>query len=644
MEGNSAQTAEESLMCSDSRPFEEQGNSNLRVTSPEDAEHLSKKQSSALNTKPARNIPRRHTVGGPRSSKEILGMQTSDMDRKREAFLEHLKQKYPHHASAISGHQERLREQNHVKSSVNFFSVTEQGNSNLRVTSPEDAEHLSKKQSSALNTKPARNIPRRHTVGGPRSSKEILGMQTSDMDRKREAFLEHLKQKYPHHASAISGHQERLREQIHLPLALSFLLQKSGISAVLETLKSKNVNLCFCTGLIWKMHRHKNYYYYLKPKSVLYLQYGDETKQIRMPNEITSGDTIRALFVSAFPQQLNMKMLESPNVAVYIKDDARKMYYELGDVRNITDHSCLKVYHKDPAHAFNHNPRPANGDVRIHREIVYTTREGQHTMRQPMGPPPPHVIPSSLPPPAAHSMPPSPSRIPFGGPRTMVLPGSATIPRDRLSSVPPSRSISPSPSAILERRDVKPDEDMGNKNVALMRSEGLYADPYMHHEGRLSIASSHSGHPGDVQDHSMGYHRGSIRSTGSYSSATMATEMMEHHTVYRQKSRKYADSHLPTLGSKTPPPSPHRITDMRMMDIHTAQNAHVPPLQTVQLDRSSPIRHSFKKEPGMSVAIETVTKARSPMTSPVFDLASGPGDKPLLGHGPPPSPSDPKTR
>ncbi|XP_041100162.1 sickle tail protein homolog isoform X10 [Polyodon spathula] len=281
----------------------------------------------------------------------------------------------------------------------------------------------------------------------------------------------------------------------------------------------------------------------------------------------------------------------------------------------------------------------------MHREIVYTTREGQHTMRQPMGPPPPHVIPSSLPPPAAHSMPPSPSRIPFGGPRTMALPGNTTIPRDRLTSVPLSRSISPSPSAILERRDVKPDEDMSNKSVPLMRSEGLYADPYMHHEGRLSIASSHSGHPGDVQDHNVGYHRGAIRSTGSYSSATMATEMMEHHTVYRQKSRKYADSHLPTLGSKTPPPSPHRINDMRMMDIHTTQNVHVPPVQTVQLDRSSPIRHSFKKEPGTSVAIETITMARSPMTSPVvFDLASGPGDKPLLGHGPPPSPSDPKTR
>lgn len=33
--------------------------------------------------------------------------------------------------------------------------------------------------------------------------------------------------------------------------------------------------------------------------------------------------------------------------------------------RNITDHSCLKVYHKDPAQAFSHGPRPTNGDARV---------------------------------------------------------------------------------------------------------------------------------------------------------------------------------------------------------------------------------------------------------------------------------------
>ena len=30
--------------------------------------------------------------------------------------------------------------------------------------------------------------------------------------------------------------------------------------------------------------------------------------------------------------------------------------------RNITAHSCLKVYHKDPAQAFSQTPRPSNGD------------------------------------------------------------------------------------------------------------------------------------------------------------------------------------------------------------------------------------------------------------------------------------------
>ncbi|OBS64683.1 hypothetical protein A6R68_06778 [Neotoma lepida] len=95
---------------------------------------------------------------------------------------------------------------------------------------------------------------------------------------------------------------------------------------------------------------------------VLYLQYGDETKQLRMPNEITSADTIRALFVSAFPQQLTMKMLESPSVAIYIKDESRNVYYELNDVRNIQDRSLLKVYNKDPSHAFNHMAKAVNGD------------------------------------------------------------------------------------------------------------------------------------------------------------------------------------------------------------------------------------------------------------------------------------------
>lgn len=75
-------------------------------------------------------------------------------------------------------------------------------------------EFITSANRQSTHSKVGRHIPRRHTVGGPRSSQEILGMQSSDMDKKREAFLEHLKQKYPHHASAIMGHQERLRDQV----------------------------------------------------------------------------------------------------------------------------------------------------------------------------------------------------------------------------------------------------------------------------------------------------------------------------------------------------------------------------------------------------------------------------------------------
>lgn len=104
-----------------------------------------------------------------------------------------------------------------------FPPSPEQTKSNLKVTSPEDSEQLSSRQGPPNGTPTraqdpkgngSRTVPRRHTLGGARSSQEILAMQPSDMDKKREAFLEHLKQKYPHHASAIMGHQERLREQV----------------------------------------------------------------------------------------------------------------------------------------------------------------------------------------------------------------------------------------------------------------------------------------------------------------------------------------------------------------------------------------------------------------------------------------------
>uniref|UniRef100_A0A8W4FJF6 KIAA1217 n=1 Tax=Sus scrofa TaxID=9823 RepID=A0A8W4FJF6_PIG len=519
--------------------------------------------------------------------------------------------------------------------SADSRQMQEQGKSNLQVTSLEDAEcrrtkeRLSNGNSRVSASKSSRNLPRRHTLGGPRSSKEILGMQTSEMDRKREAFLEHLKQKYPHHATAIMGHQERLRDQTRSPKLshspqppnlgdpVEHLSEASGDS--LEAMSEGDAPSPFSRGsrtraslpVVRSTNQTKE-----RSLGVLYLQYGDETKQLRMPNEITSADTIRALFVSAFPQQLTMKMLESPSVAIYIKDESRNVYYELNDVRNIQDRSLLKVYNKDPAHAFNHTPKAVNGNMRMQRELVYARGDGPGASRP--GPSAaPHAIPNSPPStPVPHSMPPSPSRIPYGGTRPVVVPGNATIPRDRLSSLPVSRSISPSPSAILERRDVKPDEDMSGKNLAMYRNEGFYADPYLYHEGRMSIASSHGGHPLDVPDHIIAYHRTAIRSASAYCSPSLPAEMHMEQSLYRQKPRKYPESHLPTLGSKTPPASPHRVGD-RLVDMHAHHNAHGPP-HTMQPDRVSPSRQAFKKEPGTLVYIE---KPRTvPGLSGIVDL------------------------
>uniref|UniRef100_A0A6G1RZA5 KIAA1217 n=1 Tax=Hypotaenidia okinawae TaxID=2861861 RepID=A0A6G1RZA5_9GRUI len=334
-------------------------------------------------------------------------------------------------------------------------------------------------------------------------------------------------------------------------------------------------------------------------------------------------------------------MLESPSVAIYIKDESRNIYYELCDVRNIQDRSFLKVYNKDPAHAFNHTSRAVNGDIRMQREIAYTGRDGPSASRPGSATHPPHVMPSSPPStPVPHSMPPSPSRIPYGGGRPMGVPGNATIPRDRLSSVSASRSISPSPSAILERRDVKPDEDMSNKNLALIRNEGLYSDPYLFHEGRMSVAAPHSGHPLDVPDHIVAYHRSAMRSSSTYCNPSMQPEMLEQ-SLYRQKSRKYPESHLPTLSSKTPPASPHRVADIRMIDIHPHHSAQIPP-HTIQPDRSSPSRQSFKKEPGPPVYVDV--KARSALGLPgMAEVMPSPADKQAFGYGSPTTPKDKET-
>ncbi|XP_077392062.1 uncharacterized protein LOC144030031 isoform X2 [Festucalex cinctus] len=379
-----------------------------------------------------------------------------------------------------------------------------------------------------------------------------------------------------------------------------------------------------------------------EPVGVLYLQYGDETKQIRMPAEISSEDTLRALFVTAFPQQLTMKKLQSPNMAIYIKDTRRNVYFDLEDIRNITSHSCLKVYHKDPSHVFNRHTRPTNAEGRISKEVLYGSHSPVHRLssssRSTL-----QSLQGSMSPPMVRSMPSSPSRMAYGGRSTqglvgMMDAGSTTLPRDRLSGAGRSSSLCTSSSAILERRDVKPDEDVGSCKSMVVHGDGSqrYPDSYcssLLDGGRSSFASSQcsgslshtaemvdtgvTGIPGGLQQY-----RASIKPLMGYG------DIMEHHTqsLHRQKSRKYGDSQLPQLA--TPPPSPHRLNEVRMNEGQIIGGVGL-----VSPERMSPMRRSLRRESNGS-AVEMMNRSRGSgsSTSSVF-VDSPLGQSEMLIHG-----------
>ncbi|XP_033127692.1 SRC kinase signaling inhibitor 1-like [Anneissia japonica] len=81
-----------------------------------------------------------------------------------------------------------------------------------------------------------------------------------------------------------------------------------------------------------------------KTMGLVYLQYMGETKRGILPNEITGVDTVRALFVRAFPGKLTLEALEKPERRIYMRDPATEIFYELENLNEVKDHSVLKVH------------------------------------------------------------------------------------------------------------------------------------------------------------------------------------------------------------------------------------------------------------------------------------------------------------
>ncbi|XP_062994649.1 SRC kinase signaling inhibitor 1 isoform X3 [Elgaria multicarinata webbii] len=561
---------------------------------------------------------RRHTVIAAQSLEALTGLQKSEMERKRDAFMDHLKSKYPQHALAIRGQQERIRDQPHLE----IWQPHLARKAGYGPDRPAKEEEEEEEEDQARET---------HTIG-PTHMVQYTDAYCSSVGSPRRSSSHTAETRSSRHSQ---GSQPGLADQAKL----SFASAES-----LETMSEAELPIGFN-----RMNRFRQSLPLsrstsqtkLRSPGILFLQFGDETRRVHITHEISSMDTLHALIVHMFPQKLTMGMLKSPNTAILIKDESRNVFYELEDVRDIQDRSIIKIYRKEPLYASFPGSHITNGDLR--REMVYTSRESSPTRRLNSMSPASHLT-SGSPPPVLQSSSPSRSRMSYSGGRPPSYAGSPVHHGERLSNLPPAQGVSPSPSAILERRDVKPDEDLAGKNMVLVKNEGLYADPYsMVHEGRLSITSTQSlagmgdpfAYPGGL------YKRGSVRSLSTYSAAALQSELED--SLYKPNAQIYSDTYGPGMGFRLPPSSPQKIADGRLVDVQQSQSPHSP--YSGSPSRSSPVRQSFRKDSCSSVFMESpVNKPRNPSSSGPPELFPGPGERPLSGFSSPVPAKDTETR
>ncbi|KAM7381150.1 hypothetical protein PAMA_012134 [Pampus argenteus] len=411
----------------------------------------------------------------------------------------------------------------------------------------------------------------------------------------------------------------------------------------------------------------------LRAPGILFLQLGEETRRVHLTHELTSLDTLRALIVHMFPQRLTMAMLRSPSTALLIKDETRNVFYELEDPRDVQDRCVIKIYCKEPVYGTypgHHNPHLANGDLR--REMVYAPQDSSPNRRLSNPPMSQHSSSSASPPQGS----PSRARLLYSGARPSSYAGPPHHTHSLPHPHPHSQSHHSSPhqqpqlhqphhtqpafcsssSAILERRDVKPDDEVGgSRSMVLLRGDdrgggGIYADPYSlgPETSRLSLAGGpHSPLPARADPYGSLYRRGgggggggagSVRSLTSYSAAALQGELMESGALYRAGGPLYNDAYAASMlamGLRVPPPSsPQKIPDMRDSYAGTMPG------------RGSPGRQSLRRDSVTSSVFGDSPKARGQgsglgLTSEQLCLMAGPGGdggsaggfgSPLLGN------------
>ncbi|TMS15086.1 SRC kinase signaling inhibitor 1 [Larimichthys crocea] len=166
-------------------------------------------------------------------------------------------------------------------------------------------------------------------------------------------------------------------------------------------------------------------------------------------------------------------------------------------------------------------------------------------------------------------------------------------------------------------------EEVSAKNMALMKNESLYADPYsLMHEGRLSIASTQSlaaiGDPFSFPVSSGLYRRGSVRSLSTYSAAALQGDLDD--SLYKPGGSLYSDTYSSAtlgMGFRMPPSSPQKIPDMQLRDRDSYSSSP---------SRASPVRQTFRKDSASSSVFVESPKSRPSSSSEPLCLTAGPGE------------------
>ncbi|XP_017165707.1 sickle tail protein isoform X4 [Poecilia reticulata] len=267
----------------------------------------------------------------------------------------------------------------------------------------------------------------------------------------------------------------------------------------------------------------------------------------------------------------------------------------------------------------------------ISKEVLYGSHSPIHS-KYSSGRNTLHSLQGSMSPPMVRSMPSSPSRLAYGGGGFlgkigMVDPGSTTIPHERQPGRGRSSTMFSSSSAILERRDVKPDGDMSKSSGLVLRGEGGSHYPEYYRSasvevgrGHHSISSYCSSPPmltgGTAEVGVPGIPGGLQQYRASIKPLMVHGESIQNHSnsLRRQKNRKYGDNQIHLLGYKSPPPSPHnKGNEVRMFNGQVIGGA-----SQVSPQSMSPIHRSLERN-SSGLTVDVINRrGSSSSTSSVF--------------------------